>query len=83
MSSDDKPREETMVERILELKHKSPFEIFRVIMTSGSSYLVENPDLLAVGVARMHYYLPKSDRSVEMRLNQISEIEQTGEYLKI
>lgn len=78
---DEKPREQSFVERIIELKHKDPFEKFKITMTSGSSYLIEHPDLLAVGVARLTYYMPKSDRSVEMRLNQITEIEATGDYL--
>jgi hypothetical protein len=82
MNDDEKPKEQSFTERIAELKHKSPFEKFKVTMTSGSSYTIEHPDLLAIGESRMTYYLPKTDRSVEMRLNQISEVEQTGEFLQ-
>jgi hypothetical protein len=81
MRDDEKPKEQSFIERIIELKHKSPFEKFKVIMTSGSACTIEHPDLLAVGDSRMTYYIPKTDRAVEMRLNQISEVEQTGEYL--
>lgn len=82
MNDDDKPKEQSFIDRIVELKHKSPFEKFKVTMTSGSTYTIEHPDLLAIGESRMTYYIPKTDRAVEMRLNQISEVEQTGEFVK-
>ncbi|HMO27682.1 MAG TPA: hypothetical protein PKB10_15585 [Tepidisphaeraceae bacterium] len=81
MNGDEKPKEHSFIERIVELKHKSPFEKFRVVMTSGSSYMIEDPDLVAVGASRLIYCVPQTDRVVEMRWNQISEIETTGQYL--
>lgn len=81
MNDDDKPKEQSFIARIYELVRRSPFEKFKVTMTSGSSYLIESPVLLAVGESRMTYYIPHTDRSVEMRLNQISEVEQTGEFI--
>ncbi len=82
MDGDDKPEEQSFIERIVELKHKSPFEKFRVVMTSGLSYMIEDPDLVAVGASRLIYCVPQTDRVAEMRWNQISEIETTGQYLE-
>jgi hypothetical protein len=80
VDDDEKRKAPGFVDRIVELKHKEPFEKFKITMTSGSSYLIEHPDLLAIGQSRLTYYLPRTDRAIEMRLNQISEIEQTGEF---
>ena len=82
MSDEDKPSETSLVERLYELLNKSPFEKFKVTLTSGSSYLIERPGNLAMGKSRMTYYVPKSDRAIEMRLNQVSEVEQTGKYVE-
>jgi hypothetical protein len=81
MNEDEKPREHSFSERILELKHREPFEKFTLVMTSGSAFTIEHPDLLAMGESRMTYYFPKTDRAVEMRVNQISEIKLTGELV--
>ena len=82
MSDDEKPTETGFVERLYELLNKSPFEKFKVTLTSGSSYLIERPGNLSIGISRMTYYVPKSDRAIEMRLNQVSEVEQTGKFVE-
>ncbi len=81
MNGDEKPREQSFIDRIVELKHKAPFEKFKVTMASGSTYTIEHPDLLALGASRLMYCLPQSDRVIEMRWNQMSEIETTGEFV--
>jgi hypothetical protein len=81
MSDDERPQEQSFIDRIVELKHESPFEKFKATMTSGSSYTIEHPDLVALGAARMMNCIAKSDRVIEMRWNQMSEIQTTGEFV--
>lgn len=64
-----------MLEQIKELLHANPFVSFRIVLTSGKEYSVENPDLVAIGESQMNVYAPKSDQFVIIRLNQISSIE--------
>jgi hypothetical protein len=68
-----------MKETILTLKHRDPFSPFNIVMNSGDRYRVENPDLLAVGKSEMTYYLPRSDRVVFIRTNQVVAVEQLEE----
>ena len=82
MDDERKGNDSGFVKRLQELLNKSPFEVFKVTLTSGSSYVIERPGNLAIGVSRMTYYVPKSDRSIEMRLNQVSEVEQTGKFVE-
>ncbi len=71
--------EESILDTIRDLKKKDPPLPFLIVMTSGERYLIENPDALAVGGSQLHYYLPRSDRAVHLRLNQVSSIEEPGE----
>jgi len=68
-----------MLENILTLKHRDPFAPFNIVMTGGDRYLIENPDLLAIGKSELAYYFPKSDRVAFLRANQIAAVEQLGE----
>ena len=67
--------EESTLDTILDYKRQEPFQPFRIVMTSGDKYLIENPDSLAIGGSQLHYYLPRSDRAVHMRINQIAAVE--------
>jgi hypothetical protein len=49
-------KEESTLDTILHLKRKDPFSPFRIVMSSGDRYLIENPDALAVASAQLHYY---------------------------
>ena len=71
--------DESTWDTVKDLKNKEPFLPFMIVMTSGDRYLIEDPDGLAVGGSQLHYYPPKSDRAVHMRLNQIAAVEQFGE----
>jgi hypothetical protein len=71
--------EVTSLDTIRELKARIPFLPFRIVLSSGDRYLIENPDALAIGSSQLHYCLPRSDRAVHMRLNQISSIEELNE----
>ena len=68
-----------MLETIQTLKHREPFVRFQIVMTSGDRFLIENPDLLAIGKSEMAYYFPRSDRIAFLRLNQIAAVEQLEE----
>ena len=71
--------EVTSLDTIRELKARTPFKPFRIVVASGDRYLIENPDALAIGSSQLHYYLPRSDRAVHMRINQISAVEELDE----
>jgi hypothetical protein len=71
--------ESRMLETILTLKHREPFIQFNIVMNSGDRYLIENPDLLAVGKSELAYYFPRSNRVVFIRTNQIVAAEQLEE----
>ena len=74
-----KPEEESLLDAVRECKRRDPFTPFRVVMSSGESYTVENPELLAMNEHHLVYCLPHSGRVVYMRLNQISELDDLGE----
>jgi hypothetical protein len=67
--------EVALLETIRELLHREPFAPFRVVLTSGSSYDVTNPDLVALGQSQITLYAPKSDRWSILRLNQIAAVD--------
>jgi hypothetical protein len=71
--------EESILDTIRDLKRQNPFAPFMVIMTSGDRYIIEDPDSLAIGGSQLHYYQPRTDKAVHMRLNQIATVEQPGE----
>ena len=64
-----------MLERIKELLQNDPFMPFRLIISSGHTYEVTSPYMLALGQTRMTYYFPKSDRQADVRLNQLVSVE--------
>jgi hypothetical protein len=67
------------LDTIRDLMKREPFAPFRIVMTSGDRYVIENPEALAIGSSQLHYYLPRSDRAVHMRLNQIACVEENGD----
>ena len=71
--------ERRMLETILTLKHREPFIQFQIVMNSGDRYLIENPDLLAIGKSELAYYFPRSNRVTFIRTNQIVAVEQLEE----
>jgi len=68
-------RPESTLDTIRDLKRREPFAPFRIVMSSGDGYLIEDPDALAIASSQLHYY-PRSSRSVHLRLNQISAVEE-------
>jgi hypothetical protein len=68
-----------MLEHVKVLKHRDPFIQFQIVMTSGDRYLIENPDLLAIGKSELAFYFPRSNRVAFLRMNQIAAVEQLDE----
>ena len=73
------PEEQGLLDAIRDLKHRDPFTPFRVVMTSGEGFTIEHPDLLAMNESQLVYCLPRSNRVVYMRLNQVVTVDDFGE----
>jgi hypothetical protein len=73
------PEEQSLVDAIRDLKHREPFLPFRVIMSSGESYTIEHPDLLAMNESQLVYCLPRSNRVIYMRLVEVVTVDDLGE----
>lgn len=72
----------TTLDTVRDLKNREPFAPFRIIMTSGDKYLIEDPDALAIGGSRLFYYPPRPGAGVHMRLNQVAVVEEPSEQAK-
>ena len=70
---------ETTLDTIRDLKRREPFTPFRVVMSSGEKYLIEDPDALAIATSQLHYFPRGSGVAIHMRLSQISSVEVNGE----
>ena len=64
-----------MLDTIREMLDAEPFRPFRIIITSGDRYEVQNPHLVAIGRTELLYFFPRSDRWASIRLNQIVSAE--------
>ena len=73
------PEHESTLDTIRDLINREPFVPFRIVMTSGDRYLIEDPEALAIGGDQLHYFLPRTDKAVHMRMNQIATVEDPGE----
>ncbi len=71
--------DESTLDTIRDLKGREPFAPFRIVMTSGDRFLIEDPDALAIGSSQLHYYLPRSDRALHLRMSQIASVEEQNE----
>ena len=65
-----------VLETIRDLRKRDPFVPFRIVMTSGEVFTVENSELLAIGRSQLIYCLPHSDRVAHLRMSQIASIEE-------
>jgi hypothetical protein len=66
--------DETTLDTIKDLTNREPFVPFRVVMTSGDRYLIDDPNALAIATSQLHYY-PRTGMGIHMRLNQIAAVE--------
>ena len=64
------------IETVREFRSRDPFVPFRITMTSGERYTIENPELLAFGKSQLVYCLPHSDRTAHLRMNQIASVQE-------
>ena len=64
-----------MLESLVELLEKTPFQPFQIVTGSGDKYEVQDPHLVAVGQSMINYFYPRSDRWAFIRLNQITALE--------
>jgi hypothetical protein len=55
---------------------RDPFVPFRIKMATGDGYVIEHAQLMAIGKTQVIYCLPKNDRVVHLRLNQVVAIEE-------
>ena len=68
-------KDESTLDTIVHLKRSDPFIPFRIVMSSGDRFLIENPDALAIATSQLHYY-PRSGMGIHLRLNQIAAVEE-------
>jgi len=63
---------------IHEMLHREPFEPFRVITSSGESYVVRNPDLVALMRSEVFIAQPNSDRRTFIPLLHVAAVDTVG-----
>lgn len=71
----DKPKPQRFMDVIRDLRRRDPFVPFRIVMTSGDAYVVENPDAMAMNDAHVFYCFPKTDRLAYLRISEIIAVE--------
>jgi len=64
-----------MRDEIRDMLHREPFVPFRIMLTSGQGFDIQNPDLVALGQTQITVYHPRSDRYAILRLNQVASLE--------
>jgi hypothetical protein len=64
-----------MREEINEHMRREPYVPFRITLTSGQSYDVSNPSVIAMRESLMHIFFPRSNRYASLRMNQTASIE--------
>jgi len=65
----------SMQERIRQMLHHDPFQPFRVVTSSGESYTIPNPDLVAVMKSEIFIAQPNSDHHSFVPLLQVTAVE--------
>ena len=65
----------TSYDTIRDHKNREPFIPFAIVMTSGDRFVIENGDALAMTSSQLHYFPPRADRAVHMRVSQIAFVE--------
>jgi hypothetical protein len=63
------------LEAVRQMKARKPFASFRIVTNDGNKYLVEDRFQFAVGLTKMIYVFPGSDRTVELTAEKITGIE--------
>ena len=68
----------TVIDAIRELKEREPFEPFRIVMTSGDKYEIQDGGNLVEMRTQFFYVNPRTDRFVFMRMSEIAAVETFG-----
>jgi hypothetical protein len=68
-----------VLQTIRDLRRRDPFIPFRIVMTSGESYVIESSELLAIAQSQLIYCFPHSDRVVYLRMSEIATVEDEGQ----
>jgi hypothetical protein len=63
---------------IREMLHREPFQSFRVVTSSGRSYVVHNPDFLALLRSAVFIAQPNSDEHAFVPLLHVTAVETAG-----
>jgi hypothetical protein len=61
---------------ILELKRKEPFAPFRIVTASGDKYLIDDPEMMVIAPTEIIYMVPRTEKVIYIRKNQIVALEQ-------
>ncbi len=64
-----------LIDAILELKAKEPFAPFRIVLSSGHKYPIENGGNLVEMRTEFFYASPRKDGFVFLRKSQIAAVE--------
>lgn len=64
-----------MVEDLNEFLGRDPFVPFRIVLTSGTSYVVASPYQVVIEGPRVRYYYDRADGCAILRLNQLAALE--------
>lgn len=65
-------------ETIVDMLEREPFQPFRVCLSSGESYTVTNPHMVAVMKSKVFIALPGSERSTFVAYLHIAALETIG-----
>jgi len=66
---------DTLRDTLRDMLRRDPFNPFRIVLSSGREYVIDNPDLVAVGQTQINVYHQASDKFDILRLNQIASFE--------
>lgn len=64
-----------MLKMLEDMLDHEPFQPFRIVITSGHVYEIDNPHLVALGQTEITIYVARSDRFIRVPLFQIATIE--------
>jgi hypothetical protein len=73
--AESEPEKSSIIDAILEMKARDPFMPFRIILTSGDRFAIEQADNLVELKSEFFYALPGGESFVFLRNNQIAAVE--------
>jgi hypothetical protein len=64
-----------MLEALQEVLDREPFVPFRIVLTSGDRYEIQDPHLVSMRQSLINVFYPRSDRFAILRMNQVASLE--------